>query len=100
MRQGQRKRGIRVLVSGTNTTETNIDMDSTTYDVVVLATDADGENLIGRYGVSDTLSPGVEDYESKITMSGLAPGKYVFNIYTYAHFARLEDRKRLDVIVE
>ncbi len=81
-------------------TEANIDIDSFTYDVIVIATDADGGNVIARNGVSDILSSGVEDYESKITMSGLALGKYLFNIYTYAHFARIEDSKLLDVIVE
>ena len=81
-------------------TEDNLEVDSTTYDVVALVTEGESEKVITRNGVSNTLSPGVADYESKITMSGLAPSKYVLKIYTYAHFAKIEDSKRLDMIVE
>jgi hypothetical protein len=33
-------------------------------------------------------------------MTGLAPGKYLLRIYTFAPFAKIEGRKDIEVIVE
>ncbi len=81
-------------------TANNLDIDTTTYDIGVIATDVTRENVIARNRVADTLYPGIMEYENQVDMAGLAPGKYSLRIFTFAPFARIEGEKDLEVIVE
>ena len=80
-------------------TANNLDIDTTSYDIGVIATDV-MKNVIARSGVANPLCPGITDYDNQINMAGLAPGKYSLRIYAFASFAKIEGRKDIEVIVE
>ena len=80
-------------------TKDNIDIDTTTYDVQVVAADLKNRNVIARNGVGKQLVFGINDYEDQIPMSGLAAGNYLIRIHTFAPFAKIEDSKDIEVTV-
>ena len=81
-------------------TANNLDIDTSTYEVLVIMTDAKQENVVARSGVADALSESVVDYKNQINMPGLAPGKYWMRIQTIAPFARIEERKEMHLDIQ
>jgi hypothetical protein len=81
-------------------TESNLDIDTSNYEVLVILTDAKKENVVARRGVADNLSAQVADYENKIHMPGLLPGKYWMKISAFAPYANIEDSKEINLNVQ
>ena len=73
----------------------NLDIETSNYEVLVIMADAKKENVVARRGAADILSAEVADYENKINMPGLAPGKYWMKIHTLAPFANIEESKEI-----
>ena len=81
-------------------TANNLDIDTSNYEVLVILADAKKENVVARRGVADILSAQVADYENKINMPGLAPGKYWMKIHALAPYANIEESKEIDLKVQ
>jgi hypothetical protein len=78
----------------------NMDVDNTAYAIRVLALDESEENVVASSTIADLLTSGVTQYESKIDMPGLEPGKYFLTLQALAPFAKIEATKRLELNVE
>lgn len=80
--------------------EKNVDIDTHSYDVLVVATDERKNKVVARSGAADILTVGIRDYENTINMPALEAGKYRLRIYTLAPFARLKESKQLELSVQ
>lgn len=78
-------------------TEINLDIDASNYEVLVLMTDAKKKKVVARSGVANVLSPKVANYENKINMPAIAPGKYWLRICARAPFANIEESKEIQI---
>ena len=80
--------------------EENVDIDTHSYDVLVVATDEQENKVVARGGAADILTVGIRDYENTINMPALEAGKYRLQIYTLAPFAKLKESKQLELSVQ
>jgi hypothetical protein len=81
-------------------TTNNLDIDTSTYEVLVVMTDAKKNNVVARNGVANALSESVVDYKNQINMPALAPGKYWVKVHTAAPFAKIEESKEMHLDVQ
>ena len=80
-------------------TQENMDVDTSTYGIRVVAMDEAEKKVYASNGTADMLSAGVESYESEIGMPGLEPGKYRLKLYAFAPFAQILDRQDIELNV-
>ena len=80
-------------------TQENMDVDTNTYGIRLIAMDEAEKNVFASNGTADMLSAGVESYESEIGMPGLEPGKYRLKLYAFAPFAQIEDSRDIELNV-
>lgn len=78
----------------------NMNVDTSGYDVGIIATDEQEREVLFRTGVAKRLSPGVAEYENELRLNGLKPGKYLFRVYTLALFAGVEETRKIALQVE
>lgn len=77
-----------------------MNVDTSGYDVGIIATDEQEREVLFRTGVAKRLSPGVAEYENELRLNGLKPGKYLFRVYTLALFAGVEETRKIALQVE